>query len=146
MIDDVCRDGRNYPPASFTPLYDAMGLSITRTKYMLDNEENTYNVLVTVLTDGEENASREYSGKAIKKLVKELKLKNWTFTYIGADHEVEDFASSIGIVNSLKFDKSTAGVSDMFKKEKVARNMYYSKLSRNEKNLDDFYKKEDEDK
>ena len=139
-------DENKYIPSSATPLYDAMGFSIRRLKNMLDNEKNPYNVLVTILTDGYENASKEYSGNAIKKLVEELKLKNWTFTYIGTDHEVEAVAYSIGVVNSLKFNKSSADVSDMFGKEKAARSSYYSKISKNEKDLDDFYEKEDDEK
>ncbi|MEP7323520.1 MAG: VWA domain-containing protein, partial [Saprospiraceae bacterium] len=92
-------DSKRYQPDASTPLYDAMGFSISKLRQLLDKQTD-YNVLVTILTDGEENASKEYSGNDIKKLIEELKLNRWTFTYIGADHDVEKFASSISITNT----------------------------------------------
>lgn len=44
-------------------------------------------MLVTIVTDGYENASKEYTGSAIKALVAELKNKGWVFAYIGANQE-----------------------------------------------------------
>ena len=89
-------DSRKYQPNSSTPLYDAMGDSITSLRQALEKQTD-YNVLVTILTDGEENASKEYNGDAIKKLVEEMKQSGWTFTYIGTDHDIEKFAMNISI-------------------------------------------------
>ena len=49
-------DDRRYQPAASTPLYDAIGFSCTKLRSVLGNRTD-YNVLVTILTDGEENAS-----------------------------------------------------------------------------------------
>ena len=62
-LDEITED--QYHPASMTPLYDAMGFSLTKLKALLEDQKD-YNVLVTILTDGEENSSKEYDGKAIK--------------------------------------------------------------------------------
>ena len=68
-----------YNPGGSTPLYDAIGFGISSIrKEVTDNDS----VLVTIITDGEENSSREYSGKAIAELIDELKQKGWLFTYI----------------------------------------------------------------
>lgn len=91
-------DGTKYQPEASTPLFDAMGKGIGQLRRVTNTHSNC-NVLVTILTDGEENASVEYSGQAIKKMVEELKLQQWTFTYIGANHDVENFAASISINN-----------------------------------------------
>ncbi len=40
------------------------------------------------------------------KLVEELSMKNWTFTYIGTDHDVESFAISVSISNTMTFEKN----------------------------------------
>ena len=96
---------KSYRPDATTPLFDAMGFSINKLKQALQ-EETDYNVLVTILTDGEENASKEFSGNDIKKLVEELKQKRWTFTYIGTDHDVEKIAFSLSINNTLVFNKN----------------------------------------
>ena len=58
---------KEYRPCCCTPLYDAMGISINALyKAIKDKEDAT--AVVTVITDGLENASKEYSGKAIKAL------------------------------------------------------------------------------
>lgn len=110
----------SYNPAALTPLFDAMGFGINKLSNHLDDQENC-NVLVTIFTDGEENASNEFSGKAIKKLVEDLKEKNWTFTYIGTDHDVEKMAETLSIQNSMSFTNSDEGINEMFVKEAGAR-------------------------
>ena len=131
-------DDSRYKPDASTPLYDAMGFSFAKLKQVLENIKE-YNVLVTILTDGEENASKEYTGLTIKKLIEELKLNRWTFTYIGADHDVEKFAMSISITNTMIFQKNEADMKDMFSKEKSARERYSEKIRRNEQTNTNFY-------
>lgn len=135
-------DGDKYQPDSMTPLFDAMGLSLLKMKGVTESLSD-YNVLVTILTDGMENSSREFSGEAVKKLVDELSLKNWTFTYIGANHDVVDFALKISITNTMSYQANDADMKQMFDKEKRAR-MNYSQNIRDKKNYkEDFYKEED---
>ena len=135
-------DGDKYQPDSMTPLFDAMGLSLLKMKGVTESLSD-YNVLVTILPDGMENASREFSGEAVKKLVDELSLKNWTFTYIGANHDVVDFALKISITNTMSYQANDADMKQMFDKEKRAR-MNYSQNIRDKKNYkEDFYKEED---
>lgn len=127
FIDPVSKleqiDDKRYQPDASTPLYDAMGFSITKLRQVLEGKTD-YDVLVTILTDGEENASKEYSGRSIKKLINELKLNRWTFTYIGTDHDVEKFAASISISNTIYFSKTSLGVKKMIAQESKARTKY----------------------
>jgi hypothetical protein len=109
-----------YQPNASTPLYDAMGLGISRMKESLPKEA-TYNVLVTVITDGEENASRTYTGPMIKELVEDLKEKSWTFAYIGANHDVEAFARRMSIDNTMRYEANEEDMNLMWAKEKMAR-------------------------
>lgn len=110
-IDQVTElNDKTYQPDCCTALYDAMGLSLNALRKKVADEDN---VLVTVVTDGYENASREYSGNAIKALVEELKEKGWVFAYIGANHDVEAAASSIAIENTMSFEATDAGVAEM---------------------------------
>ncbi|ESU25023.1 hypothetical protein FEDK69T_02110 [Flavobacterium enshiense DK69] len=120
-------DDTNYQPDASTPLFDAMGFSINKLKQSLQGQSD-YNVLVTILTDGEENASTEFSGNDIKKLVEELKQNRWTFTYIGTDHDVEKIAISLSINNTLVFNKNEADIKAMFAKESRARANYSEKI------------------
>ncbi len=131
-------DDQRYKPDASTPLFDAMGFAFAKLRRVLENVQD-YNVLVTIMTDGEENASKEYSGMAIKKLIEELKNNRWTFTYIGGDHDAERFALSISISNTLKFEKNEADMREMFSKEKSARAKYSEKIRNKEQTDTDFY-------
>ena len=143
MLESI--DSSKYQPNYSTPLYDAMGDSITSLKQALGKQKNC-RVLVTILTDGEENASKEYNGIAIKKLVEEMKQSGWTFTYIGTDHDVEKFATNISITNVMFYKKDTGGVNELFRKERDARAAYSQKI-RNKKNTnDDFYETDESGK
>jgi hypothetical protein len=148
FIDPVSKldaiNDSTYNPASMTPLFDAMGFSISKLKQYLEGKEN-YSVLVTILTDGEENASKEFTGSAIKNLVDELKQQNWTFTYIGADHDVEKMAAKMNIYNSMSFDKNDSDIKRMFIKESRSRVRYSLNVSEGETSSDDFYATSDED-
>jgi Mg-chelatase subunit ChlD len=115
-----------YIPNAGTPLYDAMGIALTNLKQSVKSGDK---VLVTVITDGEENASREYTGAAIKKLVDECKLQGWVFTYIGANQDVEKVAATISITNVLEFKPTVQGSVEMYEKDKKARQRYYKKVA-----------------
>ncbi len=121
-------DANTYRPDASTPLYDAMGLAINHLRATID-PQTTHNVLVTVITDGEENASKEYTGKAIKALVEELKQKQWTFTYIGANQDVEQVAKSLSIENKLAFNSNVEETRQMFAQESAHRKVFYSRLA-----------------
>jgi hypothetical protein len=132
-------DMDKYRPDAMTPLFDAMGHGINRLRAILTDKTDC-NVLVTVLTDGLENASKEFSGNDIKRLVNELKMERWTFTYIGTDHDVERVADSIAIDTVMRFGKDPAAMSAMFDKERKARFMYAKKMAMKQDVSTDFYK------
>jgi predicted outer membrane lipoprotein len=85
-------------------------------------------VLVTVVTDGYENASREYSSKAIKALVDQLKAQGWVFAYIGANHDVEVVAASLSITNTMCFETTDDGVKKMSERLSNSRACWYDKV------------------
>ena len=130
-----------YKPDASTPLYDAMGFGFAKLRQVLADTKD-FNVLVTIMTDGEENASKEYNAPAIKSMIEELKQNNWTFTYIGADHDVDKFARNISIPNSMTFQKNEEGIKGMFDKERKARVSFSKKISKNEETQTGFYEDE----
>ena len=133
-------DDSKYKPGAMTPLYDAMGTGILQLKRVTDTHPDC-KVLVTILTDGEENASKEFNGQSIKALVDELQAQNWTFSYIGANHDVEKFAISVSIKNYMKFETNEQDMKRMFEEEKNARINYSAKIRNNEDEKTNFYKK-----
>ncbi|MDE6097708.1 MAG: VWA domain-containing protein [Muribaculaceae bacterium] len=117
---------KQYIPSCSTPLYDAMGNSINSLRKSVADEDA---VLVTVITDGYENASTEYDGQTIRKLVETMKSKGWLFTYIGANQDVEAVAASISITNTLCFEADEDGTSEMFARECRARSRWADRLA-----------------
>jgi hypothetical protein len=119
--------GADYKPNACTPLYDAMGMSITALEQKVKEGDK---VLVTVITDGLENASQEYSGKAVKEMVGRLREKGWTFVYIGANQDAVEVARDLDIHNSLNFSADAAGTAAMFERHHRSKDIFYSKIAR----------------
>lgn len=111
-----------YRPDCCTALYDAMGISLNALHKKVAEDDK---VLVTIVTDGYENASKEYSGKAVKALVDELKAKGWVFAYIGANQDVETVAASISITNVMNFETTSAGTQVMTNRVNKSRERLY---------------------
>lgn len=116
-----------FNPNNCTPLYDAMGKSINELKKYVNDEDV---VLVTIITDGMENASKMYRGSAIKELVSELKKKGWVFAYIGTNQDVDAIAGEMGIRSRMYYDHSQRGASDMFEAERSSKQLFYERLHR----------------
>ena len=116
----------DYRPNACTPLYDAMGMSITALEQKVKEGDK---VLVTIITDGLENASQEYSGKAVKEMVGRLREKGWTFVYIGANQDAVEVAKGLDIHNSLNFSADAAGTTAMFKRHHRSKDIFYSKIA-----------------
>ena len=115
-----------YQPQCCTALYDAMGMSLNALRKKVAEDDK---LLVTVVTDGYENASKEYSGEAIKALVDELKTKGWVFAYIGANQDVEAVAATISITNVLNFEATSQGTAMMSKKVSCARGRLFDRIA-----------------
>lgn len=115
-----------YRPGECTPLYDAMGVAINDLRTRVADEDI---VMVTVITDGEENSSQVYTSAMVKALVDELRLKGWTFTYLGANQDVEAVANDLNIDNYMAFEASEEGAQDMWKQECKMRKRYYSLMA-----------------
>lgn len=125
-----------YRPSCCTPLYDAMGNALTNLRgYVADGDV----VLVTIITDGYENASREYDGKSIKALVDELKKRNWVFTYIGANQDVEKFAATISVNNTLAWSSDVEGTQAMFARESECRLRFFDGLAEGDNDFSNNY-------
>ena len=120
---------REYNPCCCTPLYDAMGISINGLfNYIKDKEDAT--AVVTVITDGLENASKEYSGKAIRALVERMKdEEGWNFAYIGTNQDVAATSAFLSIDNHMAFRDDAEGMAEAWEKERKAKMSMFSRFS-----------------
>ena len=118
-----------YRPCCGTPLYDAMGLSINALyKDIKDKEDAT--AVVTVITDGLENASKEYNGAAIKSLVERMKdEEGWSFAYIGANQDVTAVSQSLSIDAAIAFEYNETGTRQAFERDTNARMRKFGLMS-----------------
>lgn len=113
----------DYHPCACTPLYDAMGRGLTELERKVKENES---VLVTVITDGYENASCEFSLKEIRALVERLDKAGWLFSYIGANQDSAAVGQSMGISDTLDFEATEAGMNDMWVCERESRKAFYN--------------------
>ncbi len=119
---------RDYHPCCGTPLYDAMGMGINELFKKIRTIEGA-TVVVTVITDGEENSSTEYSGAAIKALVDKMRSDyGWNFAYIGTNEDVESVAIKLSINNTLFFEDSDQGMTEAWKRERKSKHRMYSRM------------------
>ena len=118
---------KDYRPNAATPLYDAIGKGIAK---LNAETEMDANVLVTIITDGEENCSNEYNLKMVKTLIEKQKQQGWTFTLIGTDNlDVEGMAGSLSIDNHLAFAEDADSTTMMFAKERKARTRFMASMA-----------------
>lgn len=88
-------------PRGSTALLDAVGKAIVTTGEKLaalpENERPAL-VMVVIVTDGEENSSREYNRQKIKDLITQQQdVYKWQFTFLGADQSAFAEAASMGM-------------------------------------------------
>lgn len=105
LLDQDC-----YNPDGNTPLYDAIGHVINN----LQTQSCHSNILVVIMTDGEENASREYDKDEISKLIKESEDKGWTFVYLGANQDAWDVGMQLGFNSGNILQFNTADIVETF--------------------------------
>lgn len=87
-------------PRGSTALLDAMGKSISNLKAHIDSlpkDKKPDKILVTIITDGEENSSREWNRDRVFKLVTQCTNDGWEFTFLGANQDAIKEAQKMGV-------------------------------------------------
>lgn len=131
-------DKDTYMPGGMTALLDAVGRGIDEVGKRYDTvseDEKPGKVIFLIITDGEENSSKEYKLQQIKeKTAKRQDVDKWEFIFMGANQNAWAEAGKMGYANAVNYS-----VADISKTMKAAA--YYSMNSRgyNEKtSLDNF--------
>ncbi len=109
-LEDI--SAADYFPSGMTAMYDAVGDAI---EFFSAEAKKADDVLIVVISDGAENKSRRFTSEQISGQVKELQDSGWNFTYIGANQDLTQVASQLGIHegNMLTFQSSSAGTINM---------------------------------
>ena len=94
-VADLTR--QSYRPRELTNLYDAIARLVHDTEDYLKAMSPEPRVMCTIMTDGEENSSTEYTRAAIFKLITDKEKEGWAFVYLGANQDAWAASESIGI-------------------------------------------------
>jgi uncharacterized protein YegL len=119
-------------PRGLTALLDAIGETISRNSPELQNKEaNSTQTIFVIITDGLENASSEYTLKAVTELIKQMEEEyGWQFVYLGANQDAIKVASRFGIdeKRAIRYAADIVGTRDIFNSvsERVSESIEYS--------------------
>lgn len=108
---------KTYKPDGMTALLDAVASTIDMVGMRLaviDEADRPSKVIVCIITDGEENHSRNFSKDAVKeRITHQIEKYNWQFVYLGANQDSFAEARNIGINNASNFAHNSQGLQQM---------------------------------
>jgi len=135
-INNVPRlTSETYVPRASTPLLDAIGKGVNDLESALDKmkpAKRPANVVMVIITDGQENSSREFGKNQIVKMIKAKQGKGWQFVYLSADLDSINDAMEYGMHAhaTMAFAKSHAGTQKMWSSSSKALARYRTKKSK----------------
>ena len=109
-----------FVPRGGTALLDAIGRNINRTGARLSvmqEQDRPGKVLFIILTDGEENSSREFSReKVFAMITHQREAYKWEFLFLGANQDAIQAGANIGIgaLNAMSYASNPQGTADAF--------------------------------
>lgn len=97
--------GETFKPRGMTAMYDAIGKTIAEV-------DTTDDVVFVIVTDGHENASKEYTQKLVFDKIDEKKKAGWNFLFLAANQDAMQTGGSLGINanNSMTFNTNAGSV------------------------------------
>jgi len=132
---------KTYRPDGMTALYDSACQTIDAVeKTLKDNQK----VLIVIMTDGQENSSKEFTQKDLRDRVQRLeKTGKWTFVFLGANQDSYQTASAFGIgqMNTVNYAASDTGMKNVMRT--MASNTAFYAASAN-LSTQDFFSKTDQ--
>ena len=104
----------HYRPDGGTPLYDAIGETISRTDEALLGVKGKPDVLFVIITDGEDLHSSQLTDKDAKCLIEEKQGAGWTPIYLGANQDAWAVSGKLGIAagSTKAYAATNEGVQD----------------------------------
>lgn len=105
-----------YVPRGSTALLDAIGRTLNEQGARIEEERWADKVIVCILTDGQENQSKEFTPLAIKALVTQAEAKGWTFVFLAANQDAFATAAHYGIsaAHTMAFSASAEGTTQAY--------------------------------
>lgn len=114
-------------PRGSTALLDAQGLTINAVGARLaamSDDQRPEKVIFATLTDGYENASREFTNEKVKELIERQKKEySWHFMFLGANQDAIATARNIGICANASMTYAATGSGCAVTYDAISRNV-----------------------
>ena len=106
-------DNSSYNPMGCTALYDGIYQTIKE----IESKNKNNKVIVAIITDGYENASKKCSLSELKEIIKQKEKLGWRFLFLASNIDAKATAGSFGIDtnNTVQFAATIDGYSEMNK-------------------------------
>jgi Mg-chelatase subunit ChlD len=86
-----------FVPRGNTAMLDAIGRTLNEQGARIAREQWAQKVIVCILTDGGENASREFTADKVKEMTKHCEAHGWSFVFLAANQDAFAAGSRYGI-------------------------------------------------
>jgi len=123
---------KTFTPRGMTALLDAIGRTIDATGQRLAamaEEDRPEKVIFVILTDGEENMSKEYTKERISEMIKhQTETYSWDFVFLAANQDAIQAGMQYGFqaCNSMTFAANANGNSRVYSSMSDKMTMYRS--------------------
>jgi hypothetical protein len=109
-------DATSYVPRGSTALHDAIGRTVHELENWCESHSWKDQVLVLIITDGQENASREYNLQTVRALIQRKETEGWNFAYMGANQDSYAVGGKMGVRADFtqNYDSSDKGQRENF--------------------------------
>lgn len=103
-----------------TALLDTIAFTLTNVGsrlYNTNENDRPHKVIVTIITDGQENASKIFGRNSVKEMIEhQQNVYSWEFMFIGSNLDAITEASSLGINinNATNYTSSSAGITSVY--------------------------------
>lgn len=124
-VADITAD--DYRPLGNTPMLDAIGTTLTDLKHTVAQHPGSIGA-VTIITDGYENSSVNYSWPQVASMISSVKELGWNVAFIGANIDVDAVASRLNVTNATSYSSTAEGTSEMWQRESRSRSSYFDRI------------------
>lgn len=111
-------------PRGTTPLLDAIGNTVA----YIDKQNRNRDVIFLIVTDGMENASKEYNHQSVRDLINAKKKNGWQFVFVGTNFDVLTTGSSLGFdrYKNVSFSNTAGSIKAAYDYSGIKFNSYRS--------------------
>lgn len=132
----------DYRPDGNTPLFDAVGVTIEALERRPDATEEHVSFMFIIITDGEENASRQFGSQNFNQLIAKVqKTDRWSFAFLLPPGSGRNFCRNFGIPdgNVKEWDATPAGMAIAAQSVNAGINSYYTSRSAGHRSVTGFF-------